>query len=295
MTGFYSKVIGKTGKRGITFNRDLSHTGVPLKIPCGQCAGCRLEKSRQWAMRCLHEKRLHNRNCFATLTYDNEHLPPGGTLVKRDLQLFMKRLRKAKHDGIRFYACGEYGDINKRPHYHVLLFNLDFDDKRQVGTNRRGDRYYDSNELRNLWSMGHVLLGDVTFDSAAYVARYVMKKITGDKADAHYTVMDQHGELISRLPEFTVMSRRPGIGTGWFEKYGTETYNHDNCIVNGKPVRPPRFYDGKFELVDKARLDELKKIRRQKATANFKENLIDRRMVKERILYSHLHRLKREI
>lgn len=295
LTGYYSKVIGASGKRSITFNRDAAFSGVPLKLPCGQCAGCRLEKSRQWAMRCLHEKRLHRENCFVTLTYDDANLPPFGTLVKRDLQLFMKRLRKEKGDGIRFYACGEYGDRNKRPHYHVLLFNCDFSDKRPTGANRRGDRYYDSASLRAIWGLGHVLLGDVTFDSAAYVARYVMKKMTGPLAVGHYDVVDANGEVVARLPEFTLMSRRPGIGKGWFDRYGVETYAHDSCVINGREVRPPRYYDGKYEIVDATRITELKLARRRKALADPDVRDIDRRRVKERFLLHNLKRLKREV
>nr|AVQ10285.1 replication protein VP4 [Gokushovirinae environmental samples] len=295
ITGYYSKVIGPSGKRGITFQRSAAHTGVPIRLPCGRCTGCRLETSRQWAIRILHEKKLHDASCFGTLTYDNENLPEGGTLVKRDFQLFMKRLRKGMGDGIRFFACGEYGDLNKRPHYHFLLLNRDFGDKRQVGANRRGDKYYDSVELRSYWPIGHVLLGDVTFDSAAYVARYCMKKINGDGADAHYTVVDANGVVTRRAAEFTVMSRRPGIGTGWYERYGNETYAHDNCIINNRPVRPPRFYDGKRNLLDPDGFAKLKEERRRKALANFKENLVDRRRVKERLLSKHQGKLHREI
>ncbi|AXH77031.1 MAG: replication initiator protein [Microviridae sp.] len=246
-------------------------------------------------MRCMHEKRLHRENCFITLTYDNEHLPPFGTLVKRDLQLFMKRLRKEFGDGIRFYGCGEYGDLNKRPHYHVLLFNHDFSDKRKIGANRRGDNYYSSAVLSRLWPMGHNLLGEVTFDSAAYVARYVMKKLTGPPAKGAYDVRDGDGVIHTRIPEFTCMSRRPGIGRGWYDRYGRETYAHDNCVVNGVLVRPPRFYDTKFELEDPARLAVLKSIRRQRALRDWKENLIDRRRVKERVAIAALSKLHREI
>lgn len=300
LKGYHSKVIGESGKRGITFNRGASYSGVPINIPCGQCVGCRLERSRQWAMRCVHEKRMHADNCFVTLTYDNDHLPGFGTLVKRDLQLFMKRLRKEKGDGIRFYACGEYGDINKRPHYHVILFNLDFNDKKEIGRNRRGDRYYNSDDLRRIWGLGNVLLGDVTFDSCAYVARYVMKKITGEASGAHYDVVDGDGVVYRRLPEFTVMSRRPGIGAGWFAKYGEHAYQHDSVIINGRLCRPPRFYDGRFELLDSKRMDVIKEKRRRAADREEHvrrrlERLVDRMRVKERVMISHLNKLKREV
>ena len=295
LTAYYSAEVGKSGKRGITFDRKASHSGVKLMVPCGQCVGCRLERSRQWAMRCLHEKRLHRESCFVTLTYDNEHLPPGGTLVKRDLQLFMKRLRKLKGAGIRFYACGEYGERNARPHYHALLFNCGFTDKKRFSENGRGEVYYVSDQLHDVWPSGHNVIGDVTFDSAAYVARYVMKKITGAKAVEHYAVVDGNGEVFDRLPEFTVMSRRPGIGSGYYDKYGKEVYTHDSVIVNAREVRPPRFYDTRFELHDAAAFGKLKIVRRRKALLFRADNTSARRRVKEIIAIKRLKQLERKV
>lgn len=246
-----------SGDTRLVFDKRKSETGIPLLIPCGKCIGCKLEHSRQWAVRCMQEKRMHTDSCFVTLTYDDKNLPAGGTLVKRDLQLFMKRYRKFAGDGVRFFACGEYGEKTNRPHYHLLLLNKDLPDKRLVKT---GTEYnlYASPVLSNLWPMGNHALGSVTFDSAAYVARYCTKKITGPKAADHYA---------GRQPEFLVMSRRPGIGTAYLEKYQNEIYTHDNIIVNGVPTSVPRFYDTKYAgLTDTcaARLAVLKLARRRK-------------------------------
>lgn len=243
--------------RRLIFRKDQSETGIEIKVPCGRCSGCRLEHSRQWAVRCMQEKRMHTRSAFITLTYDNNNLPSGGTLVKRDLQLFMKRLRKTHGTGVRFFACGEYGEKTNRPHYHVLLLNSDFTDKRLI---KSGSEYnlYGSPSLSKLWTMGHHAIGDVTFESAAYVARYCMKKITGKKAAEHYK---------GREPEFLVMSRRPGIGTAYFDKYHTEMYTHDNLIVNGVATSIPRFFDNKYASLSdtcEARLNLLKLARRRK-------------------------------
>jgi hypothetical protein len=246
-------------------------------------------------MRCLHEKKLWRDNWFVTLTYGNDWLPLGGSLVKRDLCLFMKRLRKARGAGVRFYACGEYGSLNQRPHYHVLLFNCDFPDRVQVGENRRGDKYYCSRELSGLWDVGHSMLGEVTFDSAAYVARYIVKKITGDLAGAHYQSVDSDGVVYDRLPEFTVMSRRPGIGSGYYEKFGQEVRDHDNVVINGRPVRPPRFYDTRTELVDSERLAVLKLARRRAAMLLRKDNMVDRRRVREVIALKMLKQKERSL
>lgn len=256
LKAFYAADRNSSGKRGITFDRKHSLSGIPVQLPCGQCTGCRLERSRVWAVRCMNEKRMHKESSFLTLTYADEFLPQGGTLVKRDLQLFMKRLRKERGDGIRFYACGEYGERNLRPHYHVLLFNRDFDDRRFFQPNKRGENLYTSEALRRLWPQGHNVLGDVTFDSCAYVARYIMDKITGPLAPGYYG---------DRLPEFTVMSRRPGIGASYYMKYGHEIYDHDYLIMNGKKVRPPRFYDERYAMVDRTFMEELKVKRRRNA------------------------------
>lgn len=288
LTAYYSREIGKSGKRGITFSRDASFSGVVLKLPCGQCVGCRLEKSRQWAMRCMHEKQLSSESCFVTLTYNDDCLPPGGTLVKRDLQLFMKRLRKAYGKGIRFYACGEYGENTRRPHYHILLFNFDFDDKRYFKKARGGDDLFTSKYLDDLWPNGFAVLGSVSFDSAAYVARYIMKKVTGECARSYYDVMDSDGVVYSREPEFTVMSRRPGIGLRWFQRFGSQVYTWDSVIMNGKEVRPPRYYDTKYELVDGDRLAALKAKRRRVASRNVADNRSDRLRVREQVTYERL-------
>lgn len=129
MQGFRSKTLTDNGKRKIVFSKNQGFEDLPVTLPCGQCIGCRLEHSRQWAIRCLHEASLHEHNCFLTLTFDDEHLPKSESLDVRDLQLFMKRLRKEYGKGIRFYACGEYGEKYYRPHYHLCLFNHDFHDK----------------------------------------------------------------------------------------------------------------------------------------------------------------------
>lgn len=220
--------------RRLVFKKTDSETGIPISIPCGKCVGCKLEQSRQWAVRCMHEKRLHNASAFLTLTYDDKHLPADRSLNLSHLQDFMKRLRHPMGTGLRFFACGEYGSKTSRPHYHVLLLNKDFTDKRLVTS---GPEYnlYDSPLLSRLWRNGSHVIGDVTFDSAAYVARYCTKK-------------NQNGKTISdgRAPEFVTMSRNPGLGAGYFDKYQDELISHDTIIVNGVPAALPRFYDNKL-------------------------------------------------
>lgn len=244
----YKAKSNDSSKITIVFSRPQSWRGEVLKLPCGQCVGCRLERSRQWAVRCVHEASLYDKNCFLTLTYNQEHLPQDGSLHLDHFQLFMKRLRKKFGSGIRFFHCGEYGEKFVRPHYHALLFNHDFDDKRFF-SERNGNKIFTSDILSSLWTNGFSVIGDVTFDSAAYVARYVLKKVTGAAAVDHYG---------SRKPEYITMSRRPGIGKGWFDKFKSDVYPRDSVVVRGHVTRPPRFYDNLFQKIDPSTMALLK-------------------------------------
>lgn len=218
-----------------------------VDIPCGRCTGCLLERSRVWAVRCLNEASLYKDNCFITLTFDDDNLPVDRSLDKRHFQLFMKRLRKMYGAKIRFFACGEYGETRKRPHYHACIFNFDFPDK--VLWKVRDDvPLYTSVSLSGLWPYGFCTVGAVSFESAAYVARYVMKKVYGSDSKDHYTVMDPStGELFELEPEFILMSRRPGIGRDWYEKYRSDVFPSDFMVTRGMKMKPPRYYDNLYD------------------------------------------------
>lgn len=268
----YKAKSNDTDKIAITFSRPQSWRGEPLNLPCGQCVGCRLERSRQWAVRCVHEASLYDQNSFLTLTYDDKHLPTDGSLVLSDFQNFMKRLRKSvAPKRVRFYHCGEYGELNGRPHYHALLFNHGFGDCK-LFSKREGTELFVSDELSKLWTHGFSTIGEVTFESAAYVARYIMKKVTGDRAEEHYA---------GRRPEYTTMSRRPGIGKGWFEKFKTDVYPLDRVVVRGVDTRPPRFYDGLLGREDRSTLEFLKLERQRKNCYYVTDTLSDGRIVRE--------------
>lgn len=286
LTGYYAAERGSSGKRGITFDKKLSMSGAPLRLPCGQCIGCRLERSRVWAIRCMNEKRMHKASSFLTLTYDDKYLPEDGSLVKGDLQKFMKRLRHETGKGLRFYGCGEYGSLNLRPHYHVLLFNYDFADKKLFSRGAEND-LYTSDRLKQLWPNGHNSIGEVTFESCAYVARYIVDKVTGELAADHYA---------GRVPEFTVMSRRPGIGHEYYMKYAHEMYSGDFLVVNGKKVKPPRFYDERYAMLDRMSMEELKVARRRYAIARSRaDNTPERRRVRETVELKRLAMYKRNV
>lgn len=299
LKAYRSRLADGNGKRSISFSSDKNGAADPVKLPCGNCVGCRLERSRQWAVRCMHEAQMHRKNCFITLTFDNEHLlkrKNPDSLDKREFQLFMKRLRFKYGKGIRYYHCGEYGDKYKRPHYHALLFGHDFEDKRLHQVTDAGSRLYTSKELEELWPYGFSTIGDVTFESAAYVARYIMKKINGQLADYVYTVWDDDtGEILSeRIPEYTTMSLKPGIGASWYEKYGSDVYPHDAVVINGVVCKPPKYYDRKFQLDRPYEFEEIQNKRLTRAEDFVTDNTHERLLVKEEIAHAKLKKLVRK-
>ena len=292
MQGYRSRADGKT----IVFNPTHGWVDRPLTIPCGQCVGCRLERSRQWAVRCVHEASLHEDNCFITLTYNNESLPEDGSLNKKHFQDFMKRLRKKyKNKKIRYYHCGEYGDKNFRPHYHAIIFGLEFDDQKLFTVNN-GEKLYTSEKLEKLWPFGFSTIGTVTFESAAYVARYVMKKVNGKNAKNHYERVDSNtGEIYSLVPEYNTMSRRPGIASGWFDKYKDDVYPSDNIHLRDKTFRPPKFYDKMYEHLMPNEMEKIKMQRMINMQKHAKDNTAERLAVKEQVKNAQLNKLIRSI
>lgn len=191
----------------------------------------------------------------------------------------MKRLRRWNNGGIRFFQAGEYGS-DYRPHHHALLFGYDFIDGDLVSS-QGGKKLYTSPELSRLWGKGFVSVGEATFESAGYIARYTMKKA----GDAFYAAPrclenDDRTDPKGRVPEYLTMSRRPGIGAGWFEKFGSEVYPWDEIVTStGKVWKPPRFYDGLLERMDREALVKIK--RRRDAHINPLERTGDRLDAKE--------------
>lgn len=270
--------------RGITFNPSAGYRDLPVQVSCGQCIGCRLEKSRQWAVRCMHEAQMHKENSFLTLTYDDKHLPPDGSLRKKDFQDFMKRLRKKfRPRKVRYLHCGEYGENTHRPHYHALLFGLGFPDE-EVLSRADGRLLRSSVILEKLWGQGFCTIGDVTFESAAYVARYALKKVTGPAAKEHYkTLNPETGEITEIEPEYITMSRRPGIGAEWYSKFKADVYPEDELVTNGHPQKPPRFYDTLLEKEEPETLEAIKRRRIAEADKWSKDQTPERLEVREKV------------
>lgn len=294
VTAWRSRTVNKSGKRSLVFKRDDALPFSELQVPCNNCIGCRIDRSKQWALRCVHEASLHRDNCFITLTYAPEHLPATGTLLHTDFQKFMKRLRK-RFSGrqISYYMCGEYGEQNSRPHYHACIFNFDFPDK-ELYTVRDDVRLYTSKMLNDIWGLGMCTVGDVTFDSAAYVARYIMKKITGESADEHYISVDPDtGECHKIRPEYCIASNRPAVGLRWFEQYKDDLLK-DYVTAKGVKMSLPKYYDKKFEVVHPEHFQEVKAARKIRAKNNV-DNTRDRLYTRETVLEKRLHQLKREV
>lgn len=292
----------------------------PVQVPCGNCIGCRLDYSRQWAVRMMHEAQMYEHNCFITLTYNKENLPANGSLDIRHFQLFMKKFRKSiEPKRIRFFHCGEYGDPNEdevngfgRPHYHAIIFNHDFADKEYFFTNKNGNRVYKSAELLKLWKKGHVTTADVSWQSCAYVARYCMKKMNGEKAEAHYLIVNwETGEIgveddgvcwFRRLPEYATMS--DGIGRAWYEAYGRDAFVKDFLTIDGRKMKAPRYYDrlrkeemlpSQVSLYNEPNLSAKLKGSRMTRARCSPDETPERRRVREKVKLDQVKRLSRRM
>lgn len=254
---------------GITSKRTLAAFPVKLMtVPCGKCLGCQIDYSRDWAVRCAHEARSHVTNCIVTLTYSKRNLPPNGELLKVDLQQFFKRLREVK--SFRYFAVGEYGagGPGYHPHFHVVLFGCDFEDRYPWSKTKAGSLQYRSPLLESRWRLGYSTVGEFSWSGAAYCARYVTKKIYGDKADDHYSGLQ---------PEFLVMSKGrkdpgqdvPGTGLGakWFIENHTDVFPDDFIRLNGKNYPVPRYYDKLYERMYPEAMEVIRQRRKETAEA----------------------------
>ena len=303
LQAYRSRQVGEP----LRFSRRDGYEDRPVSVPCGRCVGCRLERSRQWAVRCMHEAQLYDDNCFLTLTYDEANLPSSQSVEIRDFQLFMKKLRRHfEPRRIRFLHCGEYGDENLRPHYHAIVFNLDFDDKTLFFVNN-GKRIYVSETLTKIWSNGHASIGDVTFESAAYVARYCMKKLTGDVAAEHYRLSEpvilEDVCWFARAPEYATMSQ--SVGRDWFLKFGADVYPKGFVTLRGRKMAPPKAYRRFLEEAalpsevspfnEPSLAAHMKARSMEYGRANAAEETPERRRVREAVKLSQISRLKRSL
>lgn len=274
---------GKITTRRAGVFRDLP----PIDLACGRCTGCRLQRAADLTTRALHEaaitEQLQRRSSsFLTLTYNDSHLPTDYGLQRDDLTRFLKRLRKAL-GSFRYLACGEYGDATRRPHYHALLFGLDFRaDRQQVeypGTSEQPS--FQSPILSRLWTLGQHVVKDLTPENCAYVAHYVMKKRTGERAAETYR-RTRDGYSWQVAAEFSAMSLRPGLGAAWWHTYRDDIRPGDELVLNGKRVHTPRYYDTLLERSDPARLAAIKQERKRNIRKETHESRENRDLIIER-------------
>lgn len=219
-----------------------------LPVPCGKCLECQINYSKQWAFRISNEASLYKENCFITLTYNEDNLPTASYLVKRDLQLFVKRLRdRVGYEKVRYFACGEYGSKNGRPHYHIIVFNFKPKDIYFFGFDKKHNKLYRSDLIESLWKKGFSSIGDLTFDSALYTAKYMQK----------------FNSIKDKPKPFILQSRKPPIGVGYIKENHILT---DKVYSNGKYIKLPRSY---LIYLEKKGVDISKiKIKRNKTFLN---------------------------
>ncbi len=278
--------------------------GEQLVLACGQCSGCRLEYARQWAVRNMHEKQTSNRSCYVTLTYDDHHLPPRGGLRIRDWQDFARRVR-SELGSFRYFHCGEYGEKRGRAHLHGLIYGLDFkSDRKYLKRTDQGHTLEQSALLDELWGKaapGQNPIGNVTFESACYVSRYIMKKLNGKRGKRAYgrievtnTTTGEVTEEFYRHPPYVTMSLKPGIGHAWIHKHMDEVYKHDEVIINGVPTRPPKYYDLEYEKVNPEGYAALLEKRKKEAQPHRHNNTPARLQTREEVHRRHSQHFKRD-
>jgi len=271
LVGWKSKEKTALGKRAVTFDIHQACIDLPINIRCGQCYGCQLDKSREWALRCSHEAQMHEENSFITLSYSDEHIPrtKNGTptLRPKDFTLFMKKLRKRQPGKIKYLMVGEYGELKSRPHFHSLCFNCSFPDRTYWRTSGEYP-IYRSEKLEKLWEFGNSEIGSVTFESAGYVARYQIKENTTPAG---------------AVKEYMRMSRNPAIGKTWLDKYEKDVYPRDEVATyHGPAYKPPRYYDKLYERKNPESFARIRTTRNARLTDEMRSGA--RQTARERIL-----------
>lgn len=309
ITGKYNQKLN--GKKTIKFKRPLETTYKNIDIPCGQCIGCRLTYSIHWATRLMHELQTteDNKSCFITLTYNDKNIPDDQSLNKEHFKDFIKKFRKAIEPiKIRYFMAGEYGDITWRPHYHAIIFGYDFTETTKYHKKLQEPRqklqyvetenpYYISELLLKLWTYGDHIITNTNFETCAYVARYIVKKINGEKAEGHYNkiIIDWNeftGEInyfkeVDLQPEYATMSRGgkdsknkilKGIGSLWYDKYKSDCFPSGYLTREGNKIPVPKYYYNKLESENPFLFSQMK-IKKELAIIAHAQDLTPERLI----------------
>ncbi len=250
-------------------------------------------------MRIMHQTQMEADSCFLTLTYDDAHLPRDRSLHVEHLQAFIKALRR-KIRPFKYFSCGEYGSSTLRPHYHLAIMGEDFhSDRQKYKTTKTGHVLFTSEIVNTAWSYGtHNMIGQLTQQSACYVASYINKKYRGSNSKAHYRTLfieDGIATIHNLEPEFATMSRRPGLGSSWFDKYHTDVYPSDEVVINGIARRPPAYYDKLLERRDPALHHQIKRQRIQEGNRHLENNTAERLATREFVALAKQGPVTREI
>lgn len=266
--------------------------GRPLFLPCGRCIGCQMRRAEMWSIRIMHEAQMHEANCFITLTYDDAHVPSDGSLHVEHFQKFCKRLRRAIGP-FRFFHCGEYGERRYRPHFHACLFGRDFSGDRVLLRRSGENSLYSSRVLEKAWSDGFSSIGDLSYASASYVARYVVGKLA-KRVPRRFVDFDT-GEIREVAPEYVTMSRRPGIGATWFDKFASDVFPSDEVVMRGRKYSPPRYYFDKLSRELPSLASSLKAKRVEAMADRSEDSTDDRLRVREAVAEARVSLLVRDV
>lgn len=279
----YHPIAAFRTSHGVVFNELRRHDIIgAIELPCGQCIGCRLRRAREWQARCLHEAKSWDRSSFLTLTFDDAHLPADGSLTHRPFELFMKRLRRLHNPRVKYFMCGEYGTQTQRPHFHCVLFGEDFRPWKWAGRSGSGEDFYTNVRLSELWKNGRSTVQPACGETIGYCTRYIVDKITGEDAEAHYG---------GRKPEYCAVSQ--GIGKAFYAKYGGKISEQDFMVVDGQKIAPARYYDKLGRKAGHVDFGAIELEREKRRKAGLSDNTPERLAVREVVHKARVSSLKR--
>lgn len=248
-----------------------------LQLPCGKCPECCKDYYTSWATRGSRELSCWDSSLFITLTYDDIHLPQNRSLSKKEVQDFIKRVkfhfRSTKENPIRQTYCGEYGTKTLRPHYHVILYNCDFSDKKKWRITDQGHQVFISETLTKLWGLGNAEFGYASPASIAYLYKYILKKKT-KKEKLEPLVIEFDGVTYEVAHEFIESSRNPGIGAFLRD---SKSLKKGFLSVNGIKHKLPKYYLEHLRKTDPETYDKIQNLKFEFMNSKPKDSYLRRK------------------